>query len=196
MAQDPATRHAIDLLDARPGLRVLDACAAPGGKTAQIAARLAPWPEGTALVANEPDPERVRTLRDTLARCRLLDRVEILTRDAAADPPEGPFDRILLDAPCSNTGVLGRRADARWAWTPKRLARAVALQARLLDALAPRLAPGGLLVYSTCSIEPEENDAQVRAFLGRHPGFALLGDHLTLPTPTHDGSYAAALRKA
>lgn len=194
VVQDPATRHALDLLDVRPGQRVLDACAAPGGKTAQIAARLAPWPVGTRLVANEPDPARAETLRDTLRRCGFLGRVEVSGRPA--QELDGVFDRILLDVPCSNTGVFGRRPDARWAWTPRRLARAAALQRAILGACARLLAPGGILVYSTCSVEPEEDGLQVRDFLAANPGFALLDSRLTLPTPTHDGSFAAALRAA
>ena len=193
VVQDPATRHALDLLDVRPGLRVLDACAAPGGKTTQIAARLAPWPEGTCLAANEPDPARAKTLRDTLGRCGFLGRVALSERPA--QELAGRYDRILLDVPCSNTGVFGRRPDARWAWTPRRLARVAALQREILSACAQLLAPGGRLVYSTCSIEPEENLGQVERFLGENPDFQLLDARLTLPSPTHDGSFAAALTR-
>lgn len=195
VVQDAATRHAVDLLDPRPGLRVLDACAAPGGKTAQIAARLAPWPEGTRLVANEPDPARAERLRDTLGRCGFLGRAEVTALDAAALPGEWRFDRILLDAPCSNTGVLGRRPDARWAWSPARLERARRLQAALLAAVAPLLAPGGVLVYATCSVEPEENEGQVADFLRAHPGWRQTESRLELPTALHDGAFAAALRR-
>ena len=107
----------------------------------------------------------------------------------------GRYDRILLDVPCSNTGVFGRRPDARWAWTPRRLARVAALQREILSACAQLLAPGGRLVYSTCSIEPEENLGQVERFLGENPDFQLLDARLTLPSPTHDGSFAAALTR-
>ena len=155
---------------------------------------LAPWPVGTRLVANEPDPVRAETLRDTLRRCGFRGRVEVSGRPA--QELDGVFDRILLDVPCSNTGVFGRRPDARWAWTPRRLARAAALQRAILGACARLLAPGGILVYSTCSVEPEEDGLQVRDFLAANPGFALLDSRLTLPTPTHDGSFAAALRAA
>ena len=190
VAQDAATRHAIDLLAPAPGQRVLDACAAPGGKTAQIAARLAPFPEGTRLVANEPNPARADTLRDTLARCGFLARVTLTARPAETLAGLGPFDRILLDVPCSNTGVLGRRPDARWAWSPARMAKIVPLQAAILDAAANLLAPGGRLVYSTCSLEPEENENQIRAFLDTHPGWTLAETRQDLPSPFHDGAFA------
>ncbi len=189
VVQDAATRHALDLLDVRPGQRVLDACAAPGGKTAQIAARLAG--EG-CLVANEPSPERAGRLRDTLARCR-FPWVRVTEADACAGFGGERFDRILLDVPCSNTGVFGRRPDARWTWSKRRLSALLETQSALLEACAPSLAPGGRLVYSTCSIEPEEDAAQVSAFLVRHPDFILERSVLDLPSPLHDGAYAAVL---
>ena len=197
VVQDAATRHAIELLDLRPGLRVLDACAAPGGKTVQIAARLfaGEGAEASSLLANEVSAVRLERLRETLARCGFAERVALRSLDATAPEAFGSarFERILLDVPCSNTGVMGRRADARWTWTPQKLRELCATQARLLDACAPLLLPGGRLVYSTCSIEPEEDAAQVEAFLAKHPGFRLLESRLILPDETHDGAYAAAL---
>lgn len=224
VVQDAATRHAVDLLDIRPGQRVLDACAAPGGKSAQIAARLAG--QGL-LVANEPVPERATRLRDTLRRCvcgttvqverwRLGKGVEGRLSPSGVPPhtaspkampshastfprfhasAEGGFDRILLDVPCSNTGVFGRRPDARWTWSKRKLAALAETQAALLDEASALLAPGGRLVYSTCSIEPEEDADQVDAFLARHPAFTLERSVLDLPTPLHDGAYAAALKR-
>ncbi len=192
VVQDAATRHAIDLLDVHPGLRVLDACAAPGGKTAQIAARLFATPGESFLVANEMSQTRVPKLKDTLTRCGFIDRVTITTDDATC-LQSGTFDRILLDVPCSNTGVFGRRPDARWSWSKQKLTHLLQTQAALLDAATKHLAPGGKLVYSTCSIEPEEDAEQVQAFLTRHPHFTLLDSRLELPTTTHDGAYAALL---
>lgn len=188
VVQDAATRHAIDLLEVHPGLRVLDACAAPGGKTAQIAARLAG--KGT-LVANEPQPDRAARLRDTLARCGALPHVRVIECDARAWPEGERFDRILLDVPCSNTGVFGRRPDARWTWSKHKLSALLETQVALLEACVALLAPGGRLVYSTCSIEPEEDADQVSAFLSRHPDFTLESFVLDFPTPLHDGAYAA-----
>lgn len=189
IVQDIATSHAIEALALRPGLRVLDACAAPGGKTVQIAARLA---YQGALLANELSPTRIARLNDTLQRCHALPFVQVRQGDALT-VQEGPFDRILLDVPCSNTGVFGRRPDARWTWSQRKLEALLETQRRLLDHAATLLAPGGILVYSTCSIEPEENEQQVAAFLERHPGFTQGHHHLLLPTALHDGSFCAQL---
>ncbi len=194
VVQDPATRHALRLLDICPGQRVLDACAAPGGKTAQIAARLFQGPHKGELVANELSATRLPKLKDTLQRCGFLEKT-CITNEDATHLDVAPFDRILLDVPCSNTGVFGRRPDARWTWSKQKLAQLLDTQAKLLDAAARLLVPGGKLVYSTCSIEPEEDAEQVNAFLARHPDFKLLDSVLELPTPHHDGAYAACLTR-
>lgn len=188
IVQDPATAGAIELLDVKPGLSVLDFCAAPGGKTVQIAWRLG----GGRLVAQEVNPKRLRRLQANLKRLK-LDWVE-----AVQDIPEGgAFDRVLVDAPCSNTGVLRRRPDARWRWDAEHLAQLTGLQAEILAAAAARVAPGGLLVYSTCSNEPEENADQVAAFLAAHPDFREVGRKESLPFETeHDGAFACALVRA
>ena len=195
IVQDPGTRIAVDLLDPKPGERILDACAAPGGKTVQIAWR------GAEVTACEVNPKRRRRLEENLARLKL--GVEVI--------PELPslpenfqlstsnfklFHKVLVDAPCSNTGVLRRRPDARWNWSEEKLAALVKLQAEILDACASRVAPDGLLVYSTCSNEPEENEAQVTAFLARHPDFSLEESRESLPFESGtDGAFAARLRR-
>lgn len=189
VVQDAATRHAIDLMDLAPGMAVLDACAAPGGKTAQIGARLGST--GT-LVANEFSASRIETLRDTLQRCNQLERVTLRQEDAT-QAHFGEFDRILLDVPCSNTGVFGRRPDARWTWTPQKLAQLLQTQRALLDNLAQQVKSGGKLVYSTCSIEVEENEAQIDAFLTRHPEYTRGEQRREFPDKTHDGAFACAL---
>ena len=186
--QDPATRHAVELMEVRPGLRVLDACAAPGGKTVQLAARLAG--QGT-VVACEKIPARLDKLAATVRRCGLEDCVELRQADLT-EPFEGVYDRVLIDAPCSNTGVFGRRPDARWTWSARKTAALVETQRALLDRCAEHVAPGGILVYSTCSVDPEENQAQAAAFLGRHPEFACGEERTEFPAPGHDGAYAAA----
>lgn len=195
IVQDPGTRIAVDLLDPKPGERILDACAAPGGKTVQIAWR------GAEVTACEVNPKRRRRLEENLARLKL--GVEVI--------PELPslpenfqlstsnfklFHKVLVDAPCSNTGVLRRRPDARWNWSEEKLAALMKLQAEILDACAPRVAPGGLLVYSTCSNEPEENEAQVAAFLARHPDFSLEESRESIPYESGtDGAFAARLKR-
>ena len=201
IVQDPGTRIAVDLLDPKPGERILDACAAPGGKTVQIAWR------GASVVACEVNPKRRRRLEENLARLKL--GVEVIPELPLVGTPlrgvrgrlgETPlpdhFDKVLVDAPCSNTGVLRRRPDARWNWSEEKLAALVKLQAEILDACALRVAPGGLLVYSTCSNEPEENEAQVTAFLARHPDFSLEESRESLPFESGtDGAFAARLRR-
>ena len=195
IVQDPGTRLAVELLDPKEGERILDACAAPGGKTVQIAWR------GASVVACEVNPKRRRRLEENLARLKL--GVEVI--------PELPslpenfqlstlnfklFHKVLVDAPCSNTGVLRRRPDARWNWSEEKLAALVKLQADILDACALRVAPGGALVYSTCSNEPEENEAQVTAFLARHPDFSLEESRESIPFDSEtDGAFAARLRR-
>ena len=185
IVQDPGTALAVALVDAKPGDTVLDACAAPGGKAIQLAWR------GASVTACEVNPARRRRLEENLARVKLnipiVSSLDQLPR----------FSKILVDAPCSNTGVLRRRPDARWNWSAQKLASLVSLQAEILDKAAALLAPGGRLVYSTCSIEPEENAGQVEAFLSRHPGFSLEASKESLPFETgNDGAFAAAMVSA
>ena len=186
IVQDPGTRLAVELMDVRPGEAVLDACAAPGGKTVQLAWR------GAAVTACEVNPKRRRRLEENLKRLRLAVAVEPALSDRTQ------FAKVLVDAPCSNTGVLRRRPDARWNWSEEKLAALVKLQAEILEQAAPLVAPGGRLVYSTCSNETEENLGQVEAFLARHPEFTLGETRESIPFETgHDGAFAAALlRKA
>ena len=184
IVQDPGTRLAVELLDPKEGERILDACAAPGGKTVQIAWR------GASVVACEVNPKRRRRLEENLARLKL--GVEVIPELLASQM----FDKVLVDAPCSNTGVLRRRPDARWNWNEEKLAALVKLQSEILDACASRVATGGLLVYSTCSNEPEENEAQVTAFLARHPDFSLGESRESIPFESGtDGAFAARLKR-
>lgn len=193
--QDPAARLSVDLLDVQPGQRVLDACAAPGGKTLQIAARLG----GTGrLVAMDLHADRLPPLHANLARAG-FGWVEVVTGDAAAPRPQTDdwgFDRILLDVPCSNIGVLRRRPDARWRFTERRLAALVRTQSVILRNALTWLAPGGRLVYSTCSLEPEENVGQIEALRQVDPAIRVLAtaDRLPMRDAT-DGAFAAALAR-
>ena len=186
IVQDPGTRLAIELAAVSPGLRVLDACAAPGGKTVQLAWR------GAEVTAVEVNPKRRRRLEENLARLHL----PVTVLDAPPPVEIEKFPLVLVDAPCSNTGVLRRRPDARWNWSEEKLAALVKLQAEILDNCAARVANGGALVYSTCSNEPEENLAQVEAFLSRHPDFKLTESRESLPFESGvDGSFAARLER-
>jgi 16S rRNA (cytosine967-C5)-methyltransferase len=168
--QDGAAQLAVEALAPASSARVLDACAAPGGKSAQLAARLG---EGGSLLAVDLDARRLRRVGATLTRLRLdALPVELRAGDATrAETLAGVpgFDAILLDAPCSATGIIRRQPDIKWHRHPEDVAQLVALQARLLDALWPRLAPGGRLLYATCSVLSEENSRQVEAFLARTP---------------------------
>ncbi len=194
--QDPSTLEAVRLLDVQPGLQVLDACAAPGGKAAQIARRLAG--QGR-LVALDRHRGRLRSLRQTLARLVRDTPCELLEGDAmtlTAEALGGPFERILLDVPCGNSGVYGRRPDARWR-TAESVRHLPGLQQAILCNAARWLAPGGRMVYSTCSIEATENEERIAAFLSEHPDFRLCEAHLLLPGErSSDGAYAAALCRA
>jgi len=190
IVQDPGTRLAVELMKISPGDVVLDACAAPGGKTIQMAWR------GANVTACEVNPKRRRQLDENLKRLKLdvavtdsLDKIQ-----QSNNPTIQQFSKILVDAPCSNTGVLRRRPDARWNWSVEKLGALVKLQTEILDQVAPLVPKGGLLVYSTCSNEPEENMGQVEAFLSRHPDFKLVESHESLPFEAgHDGAFAALL---
>ena len=202
IVQDPGTALAVELVDAKPGDVILDACAAPGGKTIQLAWR------GAKVTACEVNPKRRRKLEENISRLRLEVEVVGSLESAGSGSAVGvenelkhsitqklkQFSKVLVDAPCSNTGVLRRRPDVRWNWSVEKLAVLVKLQAEILDQVAALVAPGGTLVYSTCSNEPEENLDQVNAFLARHPDFTLDTTRESIPFESgHDGAFAARL---
>lgn len=199
--QDAGAQLAAPLLAPRDGERVLDACAAPGGKSTHLL-ELA----DIDLVALDNDAGRLRRVADNLDRLGL--RATLAAADAAhlASWWDGrPFDRILLDAPCSGSGVVRRHPDIKWLRRAADLPRLAAQQRRLLDALWTVLAPGGSLLYCTCSIFPVENEAVVEAFLADQPGarrvscaqqaHASGADLRLLPDPDHDGFHYALLSK-
>ena len=202
IVQDPGTALAVELVDAKPGDDILDACAAPGGKTIQLAWR------GAKVTACEVNPKRRRKLEENLKRVGLKVEVVESLESVGSESAVGvenelkhsptqklkQFSKVLVDAPCSNTGVLRRRPDARWNWSVEKLEVLVKLQAEILDQVAPLVALGGTLVYSTCSNEPEENDEQVKAFVARHPDFTLDTTRESIPFESgHDGAFAARL---
>ena len=200
-AQDPSAAVGALLLAPQPGERVLDACAAPGGKTAVLAALMRGQGE---LVAMDLHQDRIVRLLENVERLQLAN-VRIVKADASRWPStpdelqragEG-FDRILLDVPCTNTGVIRRRPDARWRFSINRMTSLASVQRAILDRAAGLLKPGGCLVYSTCSLEPEENLGMVNAWLAGHPSFVLEEHRLLFPPETStDGAFAARLRKA
>jgi 16S rRNA (cytosine967-C5)-methyltransferase len=168
--QDEASQLVPLLLGARPGARVLDLCASPGGKATALAADM----EGRGLiVACDTRPRRMRLLAATVrdSRAANIRLVQVGSRD---DAPFAPvFDRVIVDAPCSGLGTVRRDPDIRWRRTEAELAGFAAYQQTLLARAARAVAPGGRLVYATCSSEPEENEAVVDAFVAAHPGFRL-----------------------
>jgi len=165
--QDEGAQLAAGLLDVHDGMRVLDACAAPGGKTCHL---LELHPK-LALLAVEQDGKRAGRIRENLVRLGLEAQIKVADAAAPRDWWDGrPFDRILLDAPCSASGVVRRHPDVKSRRTPAEVAAVAGLQARLLDALWPLLAPGGKLLYVTCSVFRRENISPLEAFLAGHPG--------------------------
>ena len=188
--QDASTLMAPLMLAARPGEVVADLCAAPGGKSLIIAEMLDNQGVLYSCDASEP---RLKRLRENLAG---FSNVRIEKQNAERPKLRaGSLDALLLDVPCSNTGVLRRRPDVRWNFAEAELSRLVAEQWRILEGSSPLVKAGGRLVYSTCSIEAEENAQQVRKFLKRHPEFTLVTEEQLYPTSEHDGAYACMLRR-
>ena len=175
--QDAAAALPVRLLAPRPGERVVDLCAAPGGKTAQVAAA------GATVTAVDRSAARLERLQRNLERLKLS--AEIVTADALDLPEDRPFDAVLLDAPCSATGTIRRHPDVAWTKSDADIVRLAGLQRRLLDKAARLTAPGGRLVYCTCSLEPEEGPAQVADFLARNGDF----ERVSL-TPEQVGGHA------
>jgi 16S rRNA (cytosine967-C5)-methyltransferase len=190
--QDPATSVSVELLDPRPGESVLDACAAPGGKTAMIAGMM----EGKGeLIAMDVYDDRLDTLKDTVTRTG-WDFIKILKGDAETGfPTKGKlFDAILLDVPCLNTGVLRRRVDARWRINRDRIEMLKKTQWKILTAMSKHVKPGGRIVYSTCSLEVEENEELISRWAREHTEFRFVkAKRLFPPKSGTDGAYAALL---
>lgn len=163
--QDAAAALAARVLDAQPGERVLDLCAAPGGKTMQLAAT------GAEVTAVDISGPRLARLRENLIRCGLS--ATVVTADALHWMPDAPADAILLDAPCSATGTIRRHPDLPHVKSAEDLPDLIALQAALIDRAVAMLRPGGRLVFCTCSLLPDEGEAQLDAALARHPGLTV-----------------------
>lgn len=192
---DPSTRYCVEMLAPRPGERVLDACAAPGGKSS---AMIAASGGKIDLLATDAEQHRLPQLRENLQRAGGK-HVEVCLYDWSLPCPKKwrhAFDAVLLDVPCSNSGVLQRRVDARWRLSAAEIDRLSELQGLILDCASEAVKPGGRLVYSTCSIDGQEDRSVVEAFLSRNPAFKLVRDYLALPHREHaDGAYAALLAR-
>ena len=187
--QDRGAQRIVLLLDPQPGQRVLDACAAPGGKCTQIAEWMNDQGEIWAVDRSEARLRRVALNAERLG-LRSIQRLSADASDLGSLRPEwlGSFDRILLDAPCSGLGTLSRHADARWRMQPEEIDTLVALQRQLLEALLPLLAPAGRLVYATCTVHPSENGETIAWLLQRHPELVLAQQQQWWPAQELDGS--------
>lgn len=170
-SQEPSAMSAVTALDPKKGECILDMCAAPGGKSTQIAARL----DGEGcLWSNEYVRSRANILISNIERCGIRNAVVTSMRpDALAEKTGAVFDRVLVDAPCSGEGMFRREENAVRDWSPENVAACAVRQAEILDCAAECLKDGGVLVYSTCTFAPEENEKNVIAFLERHPEFSL-----------------------
>ncbi len=194
--QDPSTRLSCQLLDAQAGEEILDACAAPGGKASLIAA------SGARVTAIDRGEARLERLNENLQRLRAqecvtvhdLDWLEGIPTDTLGDKT---FDAILLDVPCSNTGVMRRRADVRWRINPGEFNAQAETQLSIVEATLPFLKSGGRLIYSTCSIDAVENEQLIEQLLARHPDLNREASIDSLPwRDGFDGAYACRLRKS
>ncbi|HZV35996.1 MAG TPA: 16S rRNA (cytosine(967)-C(5))-methyltransferase RsmB [Verrucomicrobiae bacterium] len=189
--QDPSTLLAVQVLDPQPNEIVLDLCAAPGGKTTFIAQRMQ---NRGRIIAQDIQADRLDLVRENCSRLGVTCAEVSLAPSGVIANPAKKFDRVLVDAPCSNTGVMRRRVDLRWRIRPEEIERLRNAQIDLLRQAAPRLKPDGALVYSTCSLEPEENAEVVKQFLVEHPKFSLVQERELLPfVEGVDGAYVAQL---
>lgn len=180
--QDAASQAVVDALDLAPGLRALDYCAGGGGKALAIAALT-----GGPVVAHDIDPARMSDIPARAARAGA--RIDI------ARPPEGTFDLVFCDAPCSGSGSWRRAPEAKWRLTPERLAELVAMQDEVLDTACHFVAPGGALAYATCSLLSCENEARVQAFVSRNPGWRQVSEQRFSLADGADGFFLSVLRR-
>lgn len=192
--QDLTSSKALALLNPEPDWTILDLCAAPGSKTTQLAELTG---DKAMIIATDIDNRRLEKVKENIARLG-INSVSIVAYGQLQQivTEIGPFDCILLDVPCSNTGVMSKRPEVRYRIKSKAITELVKIQSRLLDSTAAMIKPQGKICYSTCSIQNCENSEIVRQFLQKTPEFELRSEHLTLPSaaePDHDGGYAAII---
>jgi 16S rRNA (cytosine967-C5)-methyltransferase len=190
--QDPSAMLAAEALAPAPGEAVLDLCASPGTKTTQIVERMG---DRGRVVACDRTQEKLQAVRQAVAARGLASVTVCLSDAAAAAAPPGGFDAALVDAPCSNTGVLARRVEVRWRLRPEDITQLPRIQGELLARAAGLVRPGGRLVYSTCSLQREENGEVVARFLKGNPGWRLVRSDLVLPGADCDGAFWALLAR-
>lgn len=191
--QDAGSQRVGDFLGARPGERVLDACAGEGGKTLHLSNLMS---GKGRILAMDIEPRKLEALQERAANADAQNIAVRPVTDGVWAELAGTFDRVLIDAPCSGTGVLRRQPETKWRLTPEGVAGRVALQAKILDEAAFAAKPGGTVVYATCSLLSEENEGQIARFLARHPGvFVLEEQRRVLPgvDGDHDGFFMARL---
>ncbi|MBQ9753977.1 MAG: hypothetical protein IJV93_04425 [Lentisphaeria bacterium] len=186
--QDPATSLVFQDLDLSWASKALDLCAAPGGKTLMLAELL---PEGARIVAADRSRNRQKLTRQNLEARGVKAEVIVALPEELA----GSYDVVLADVPCSNTGVFRRRPDALWNFSKAKMRELIVIQREILESALRRTAAGGLLIYSTCSIEPDENVLQVENFLKKHPELTLVSQRQLMPDLDTDGAFAAVIKK-
>ena len=190
--QDESAMRASELLAPQPRESILDLCAAPGGKTTHLAELSG---DNATVVACDVADHRLARIEESCERLNLTSVETVLVDRDGTDVPDGPFDAVLVDVPCSNTGVLARRPEARWRFSDEDLNELVQIQMKLLVSAFERVRPGGRIVYSTCSIEPEETSSLVATATASLPGLRLEKQQLFQPGEIGDGAFQALLRR-
>jgi 16S rRNA (cytosine967-C5)-methyltransferase len=189
--QDITASRVVKMLRPRPDWKILDLCAAPGVKTTQLAEAVG---DTAKIIATDIDAERLKKVEENITRLGIKS-VEVVPYKQHQN---SKFDCILLDVPCSNTGVLARRVEARLRIAPNAIKKLIKTQTELLNTAAPMLNPHGIICYSTCSIQEDENSSLIKDFRRNNPSFILKSEKLTLPSAEHfdfDGGYTAILAK-
>lgn len=191
--QDPSTLLAVKLLDAQPEMHILDYCAAPGGKTCALATTMN---QSGHILATDPDPGRLRRLKDNTSRMGVKNVQLAESPTSESVQSDALYDAILIDAPCSNTGVMRRRLDVRWRLNEDEIQNITEQQAGILQQASTYLKPGGKLVYSTCSLEADENSKLVNQFLSDNPSFKIsMQQQLTPFEHGVDGAFVAVMER-
>jgi len=190
--QDESAIQVAELLAPKPGERILDLCSAPGGKATHLAELS---DDKATIVACDVSEARLERVYESVARLNLTSVTPTLIQRDGSDIPDGDYDAVLIDVPCSNTGVLSRRPEARWRFVESDMEELIQLQTRLLLTAFEKLRPGGRMVYSTCSIEPEETTQLIESVTRLVPGLEIVKQQLQLPDQPSDGAFRALLVK-